>query len=274
MPTNKGRVWPPVGGRCDARRMAEFRHQDLSGSTFDDVDLSGSTFKNVLVRDVVMRGVWGEQVEIDGDIEVLRVNGIDVMPLWHAELCRQYPEYAQLSPTDADGYRTAWPILEHLWEETFAHARRLPEELLHERVDGEWSFIETQRHLVFATDAWIRRALLGDPRPYHPLGLPHDEMGEIEGVPNDPEARPSVDEVLLLRADRMGTYRLVVADLTDEQLAGTTTPVLETGYPESEAFAVERCLQCILVEEWWHRRYAERDLAVLEARAEGSASRE
>jgi DinB superfamily len=246
--------------------MAEFRDQDLSDSTFEDVDLSRARFKNVVVSDVVMRGVWGEQVEIDGDIESLVFNGIDLIPMWHAELRRQHPEYAQLSPTDADGYRAAWPILEQQWAETFAHARRLPEDLLHERVDGEWSFIETQRHLVFATDAWIRRALLGDPRPYDPLDLPHDEMGEIEGVPNDPEARPSLDEVLALRADRMGTYRQVLAELTDAQLAGTTTAVPETGYPESTEFAVARCLQCILLEEWWHRRYAERDLAALEAR--------
>lgn len=247
--------------------MAEFRHQDLSDSTFEDVDLSRARFKNVLLRDVVLRGVWGEKVEIDGDIESLTFNGIDVIPLWQAEQCRLHPEYPQLTPSDADGYRAAWPIVEQQWEETFAHARQLPEELLHERVDGEWSFIETQRHLVFATDAWIRRAVLGDPRPYDPLALPHDEMDVIEGVPNDREARPSLDEVLALRADRMGTYREVIAELTDEQLAGTTTPVPETGYPESKAFGVARCLQCILLEEWWHRRYAERDLAVLVARA-------
>lgn len=38
-------------------------------------------------------------------------------------------------------------------------------ELLHERVEGEWSFIETLRHLVFATDAWVKRAILGEPHP-------------------------------------------------------------------------------------------------------------
>ncbi len=246
--------------------MAEFRHQDLSGSTFEDVDLSRALFKNLRLGNVVMRGVWGESLEIDGDFESLTFNGIDVIPLWYAEQCRLHPEYAQLSPTDAEGYRTVWPILEKQWEETVARARRLPEELLHERVDGEWSFIQTQRHLVMATDAWILRAVLGDPRPYHPLGLPHDEMGEIEGVPNDPDARPSLDEVLAVRADRMGTYRQVLADLTDEQLAGTTTPVLETGYPASEAYPVSRCLQAILNEEWWHHRFAVRDLAILEAR--------
>jgi hypothetical protein len=214
--------------------------------------------------------VWGEKVEIDGDIESLQLNGIDVIPLWHAELCRQHPEYALLSPTDADGYRVAWPRLEELWAETVARARLLPEELLHERVAGEWSFIETQRHLVFATDAWILRAVLGDPQPYHPLGLAHDEMGKMDNVPYDPDARPSLDEVLAIRAERMGTYREVLAELTDEQLAGTTTPVLEPGYPESQAYAVARCLRCILSEEWWHRRYAERDLAVLEARTKAS----
>jgi len=251
--------------------MAEYRDQDLSESTFEDVDLSRARFKNVQVSDVVLRGVWGERVEIDGDVDSLVFNGIDVVPLWHAEMCRQHPEYALLSPTDADGYRAAWPVLEELWAQTVARARRLPEELLHERVDDEWSFIETQRHLVFATDAWILRAVLGDPRPYHPLGLAHDEMDKLPGVglPYDPDARPSLDEILAVRAARMGAYREVLADLTDERLAGTTTPVLEPGYPESVAFPVDRCLRAILSEEWWHRRFAERDLAALEVRHEG-----
>jgi hypothetical protein len=246
--------------------MVDFRSEDLSGSTFENVNLSGAWFRNVQTTDVVMRGVWGERMEIDGDIGTLTVNGIDVMPLWQAEMVRRFPDYALLSPNDADGYREAWPMIERGWEETVARARRLPEELLHERVDGEWSFIQTQRHLVMATDAWIRRALLGDPSPWHPLDLPHDEMGEIDGVPNDPDARPTLDEVLALRADRMGTYREVIATLTDEQLAGRTTPVTEIGYPASESYDVSRCLGCILQEEWWHRRFAERDLAVLESR--------
>jgi hypothetical protein len=246
--------------------MVDYRGEDLSGSTFEDVNLSGARFRNLLMRDVAFRGVWAADLAIDGDIGSLRVNGIDVMPLWQAEMERRHPDYALLSPDDADGYRTVWPLIEQGWAETVERARRLPEERLHERVDGEWSFIETQRHLVFATDAWIRRALLGDPAPWHPLDLPHDEMGEIEGVPNDTQARPPLDEVLALRADRMGTYRAVIAELTDEQLAGTTEPVTQPGYPESESFSVARCVGCILQEEWWHRRFAERDLTALEAR--------
>lgn len=64
-------------------------------------------------------------------------------------------------------------------------------ELLHERVDGAWSFIETLRHLVFATDAWVKRAMLGDASPYDALDLPHTEMGDVPGVPNDRDARPT-----------------------------------------------------------------------------------
>ena len=79
-------------------------------------------------------------------------------------------------------------------------------------------------------------------------------------------SRPSLDEVLALRADRMATVRQVLADLTEDQLAGMTQPVIEPGYPEPESFPVRRCLLAILNEEWEHRLYAERDFDVLESR--------
>src|SRR5205823_3593263 len=137
---------------------------------------------------------------------------------------------------------------------------------LHERVDGEYSFIETLRHLVFATDAWIKRAILGEPSPWDPLGLPHDEMPADTPVPWDRDARPSLDQVLALRADRMATMRQVLAGLTDEYLAGMTEAVTEPGYPAPESFPVRRCLGAIVNEEWEHRLFAERDLDILKAR--------
>jgi hypothetical protein len=54
-------------------------------------------------------------------------------------------------PTDADRHRDAWADLEHLWPQTIARASALPPALLHERVNGEWSFIKTLRHLLFVT---------------------------------------------------------------------------------------------------------------------------
>jgi hypothetical protein len=183
-----------------------------------------------------------------------------------AELNRRHPERTKLDPADAAGFREAWAIVERAWPPTIERAERLAPELLHERVDDEYSFIETLRHLVFATDAWVRRAILGLPEPYSPLGLPHDEMEPEPGVPNDRHARPSLPEMLALRADRMRTVREVIAGLTDHVLNGQTDPVPPPGYPPAGSYPVRRCLRAIVNEEWQHRMYAERDLAVLEGR--------
>ena len=110
-----------------------------------------------------------------------------------------------MRPGDADGFREAWDIIEGLWEQTVGRAEALPVDALHERVDGEWSFVETLRHLVFIADAWVLRAILQDPSPWDPLDLPQDERPDEEGVPRDRDARPSLEEVLDLRADRMAT---------------------------------------------------------------------
>jgi hypothetical protein len=242
---------------------ARFEDVDLTGARFHDVDLTSSRFALVDLTGVVIRGAALVNVDISGEIKNVRVNGVDVVPLVEAELNRRYPDRVKMRPADADGFRAAWDILERLWQQTVERARGMPAALLHERVGGEWSFIETLRHLAFATDAWVKRAILGDPSPWDPLDLPHDEMPDQPGVPRDRGARPSLDEVLALRADRMATVRLVLAGLTDERLAGRTEPVTEPGYPEPESFAVRRCLEALLIEEWEHRLYAERDLDVL-----------
>ena len=241
---------------------ARFEDVYLTGARFHDVDLTNARFQLVDLTGVTIRDAFLRNVELSGKIENLRVNGVDVGPLVEAELDRRHPDRAKMRPADAAGFREAWDILGRLWQQTVGRAREMPPELLHERVDGEWSFIETLRHLVFATDAWVGRAMLGDPSPWDPLGLPPDDVRE-PGLPRDRDARPSLEEVLALRADRAATVGRVLADLTDEQLAGRTEPVTEPGFPEPESFAVRRCLQTILKEEWEHRLYAERDLNVL-----------
>ena len=149
----------------------------------------------------------------------MTINGVDVGPLIEAELDRRYPDRAKMRPADPAGFREAWDIVERLWEQTVERARQLPPELLHESVDDEWSFTETLRHLVFATDAWVRRAILGDPAPWDPLGLPWDGMPDTPGVPRDRDTRPPLDTVLALRRGRMSTVRDVV-DQPDRRVAG------------------------------------------------------
>lgn len=91
---------------------SRFERVDLSGSEFLAVNLSGSRFRGVALSGSVLRGVELGNVDINGEIENVTVNGVDIGPL-----------------------------------------------------------IETLRHLAFATDAWIRRAVLGDPAPWDPLDL-------------------------------------------------------------------------------------------------------
>jgi hypothetical protein len=197
----------------------------------------------------------------------LTINGVDVGPLIEAELDRRYPDRASMRPADPDGFRAAWDIVQRLWDGTVARARRLDPALLHESVGGEWSFTETLRHLVFATDAWVRRAILGDPSPWDPLGLPWDEMPDTPGVPRDRAARPSLDVVLGLRRGRMATVREVIGGLTEQSLNSGTKPVEGPGWPRPRSYPVRECLLVVLNEEWEHRLYAERDLAALESRA-------
>jgi uncharacterized protein YjbI with pentapeptide repeats len=153
-------------------RGSRFEEVDLSGADFRSVDLSYSRFRAVGLHRVVMRGVELVNVDIHGEIENLTINGVDIAPLVAAELDRRYPDRAKMRPVDPAGFREAWNVVERLWGGTVDRARRLPPQLLHESVAGEWSFIETLRHLSFATDAWIRRAILGDPSPWDPLDLP------------------------------------------------------------------------------------------------------
>jgi uncharacterized damage-inducible protein DinB len=245
---------------------SRFERVDLSGAEFRTVDLSDAQFRAVYLKGAVMRGVELVDVDIRGEIENVTINGVDIGPLVNAELDRRYPDRAKMRPTDPVGFQEAWDVVEWLWDPTVERARRLSPELLHESVGGEWSFIETLRHLVFATDSWIRRAILGDPSPWDPLDLPWDEMPDTPGVPRDRNVRPSLDEVLELRRDRMSTVRQVIEGLTDESLDSRTEPVEGPGWPPPQSFTVRECLLVVLNEEWEHRLYAERDLAVLEAR--------
>ena len=254
--------------------MTDFLSVDLSGSRFERVDLGAAQFRSVNLSDaafrdvnlhrVTMRGVELCDVDIHGELKNVTINGVEIGPLIEAELNRRHPDRAKMRPTDPAGFREALDILERLWAQTVDRARRLPPELLHESVGGEWSFIQTLRHLVFATDSWIRRAILGDPSPWHPLGLPWDEMPDTPGVPRDRDARPSLDEVLELRRERMATVRQVLDSLTPESLDADTVPVQGPGWPPPISFPVRECLLCILNEEWEHRLYAERDLTALQ----------
>jgi len=243
--------------------MIERRDHDLAGTDLRHVVVRGADLRGGGIVDCRLRGVEIWDVEVHAELRNVVVNGVDIAPLVEAELNRRDPERALMRPDTAAGFREAWAVLERRWAVTVERAGQLPEERLHAPVGDEWSFVQTLRHLCFATDAWVARMVLGDPSPWHPLDLPWDEAPGWDGIPWDRGARPRLDEVLALRADRQATVRRVLEELTDERLAATVTRT-EPGWPRLEEFPVRECLLIVVNEEWEHRLYAERDLTALE----------
>jgi hypothetical protein len=253
--------------------MTEFREQDLTGARFEGVDLRGASFTRVHLNEARLqavdftgarfRGVELVDVDISGELQNVVVNGVDIAPLVDAELNRRTPERAMMRPDDRDGFRAAWAVLQRLWKGTVVRARTFPPAALHQSVNDEWSFIQTLRHLNFASAAWVGRMVLGDASPWHPLDLPWDEAPGWDGIPWDREARPSLDEVLAVRHDRQAMVRDTIEALTDEHLDSRVTRA-EPGWPAMTDFPLKKCLHIVLNEEWEHRLYAERDLTALE----------
>ena len=228
---------------------------DLTAAVFWGADLRGARFRDVNLTDVTISHAWLVDVEIDAFIDRVVVNGVDVTAFVN-EHDPWYPLRSVLRVSDPESMRTGWAALREAWAATVARAQRLPEEDLHESVDGEWSFVQTLRHLVFAMDKWFSAPILG--RPFHPFGLPHSGPIEFPWPDLDREAAPSLSEVLAARADQAISLGDYLAAVTTDDLT-RSVDVLENG-----PHLARDCISTVFEEEFWHHRYAERDLAKLE----------
>ena len=164
---------------------------------------------------------------------------------------------------DLGGITTANEQLVGLWDGTVQRACDLDPVQLDERVGGEWSFIETLRHLVFVNDVWVAEVIQEGASPNHPLGLPPDFIPApvVAGMGLTVDARPSLGEVCNLVAERRARMQGVLAELTPDDLTRTCTP-------RDGQFQVVGALQTVLFEIWAHHQYATRDLATLEGTAD------
>ena len=178
------------------------------------------------------------------------------------ELDRLHPERVRLRPRDLVGVRAAMDVVDEMWAPTLARARRLPREKLHERIEGEYSFVETLRHLLFAGDAWLQRMVLGVPDPFHQWGVPPNLAADAP-----PDTGPELEEVVSVRKARARGVRAHLATMSDDDLrvrvGGPWDPPDLS--PERRARVID-CFCVIFREEWWHHRFATRDLAVIEFR--------
>ncbi|MEO5651784.1 MAG: DinB family protein [Marmoricola sp.] len=246
----------------------EYAHSDqFRGARIHLCDLAGLEIRDCEVSGLKIVDCYGSDVYLGGDFERLVVNDVDVTAYVTTELDRQHPlRVLAREATSPDDYRAAWAAIETLWQETLERAKLLPGARLHEQVNDEWSLVETQRHLLFAGDAWLGNAVLEEQAPYHPLGFPAGGMAPDAtaklGLALD--ASPTLEEVLTPRLARMASMRRVIDGLTEAELDRVCGRRPAEPYPDQE-YVVRRCLKVVLKEEVEHHRYAVRDLAVLEA---------
>jgi hypothetical protein len=216
----------------------------------------------------VMRGVEVAQVDIDSPWLVhgdyFRVNGVDVIPLVEAELNRRFPGRADRRAEDPEGLATAYAAVETAWAATLERAAAMPEGSVDISLDGEWSFAQTLRHLVMATDLWLGQAVLELEQPLHPMGLT-DPRAEEEGMDMSVFSSdvPTYAEVLAVRAERVAMVRDFIATVTPDELSVTRT----NPWSRTPRETTRSCLHVILEEEWEHLRFAIRDLDAIEASA-------
>ena len=150
------------------------------------------------------------------------------------------------------------------WEATVSNT---PADLVDAHIDDEWSLAQTLRHLVLATDAWLRGGVMRIEQPFHDIGLIFGgaaEMGFDMSIFRDDV--PALDDILAARSERQRMVTDFLATVTPELLAEERDNPWGGGdwHP-----TVGDCVRVILEEEWAHLRYVRRDLALLASAPSG-----
>ena len=251
-------VMPDDFRESDAFRCAHFERCELNDAVIRDCDVTGLQIVDSVVHDVI----------ISGDLRNIVVNDVDVTAYGEGEFDRRYPERAHVRNAQTpDAYRELWAIIAKLWAGTIERARLQPEAALQEQVGGEWSFVETHRHLLFCSDAWVGNAVLEEQQPFHRIGYPATGYPPAKAAELGIELRasPTLDEVLAARKGRAASVGRLIEELTYEEFQRACARKPSPEYPD-QRYTVDRCIRVVLREEVEHRRYAERDLTKLEAR--------
>ena len=238
------------------------RTSEFEGATFVKASFKGATLRFSDVSGVTMRAVDVDGLDIDSHdlfFGHLYVNGVDVVPLVDAELNRQFPGRELQKSQTPEGLREGWVAVQAAWATTVADT---PRELVDAHVEDEWSLAQTLRHLVLATDAWLRRGILRIEQPFHEIGQIFTgaaEMGFDTSMFRTDE--PTYEEILEVRAERQQLVTDFLATATPELLAQERDNPWGGG--DDWHPTVGDCIRVILEEEWAHLRYVRRDLALL-----------
>jgi hypothetical protein len=232
----------------------EFTFRDLEDAEFWGINLQRATFRDVDFTGVSMSSVRLVDVVIDAEIERLVINGVDVTAYVN-EHDEWFALRSEMHPTTPEDLRRAWPKFVAEWQRTIEEAGGLAPGRVEESVDGEWSFTQTIRHLVFATDKWFTVPILGE--RFHPIGLPNTGSAQFPWPGVQVAATATFDEAIAVwreRADRLQCY----VDGVSLEALGAEVTVLENG-----PHTVHDCIGVVFEEHFEHVRYAQRDLALL-----------
>jgi hypothetical protein len=230
-----------------------------------DEDLTGAEFRECLMSETRLIGVVMENAEIDGLVTNLVVNGVEVTGYVEAELDRRHPVRLLMRSDDPADLREAWRQLCADWSATVERIHATPG-IEHRSANGEWSAVQTLRHLVFVHDSWFRRCVLGSAAAFTPMGLGPELVPERERPGLDLTADPSLDEVLAVRAEQAAELAHWLGDVTAEHLAAVAPIPEGPGWPPyARGRSVRQCLGTVLNEEWAHHGFCVRDLGILEA---------
>jgi hypothetical protein len=236
---------------------------EFEGAKFIKTSFKGATIRFSDVSGLTMRSVDVDGLDIDSHdlfFGSLYVNGVDVVPLVDAELNRQFPGRELQKAETPEGLGEGWVAVQSAWETTVADT---PPELRDAHVEDEWSLAQTLRHLILATDTWLRGGILRIEQPFHEIGQIFTgaaNMGfDMSIFRTDPP--PTWEEILEVRAGRQQQVTDFLADVTPEQLA----EVRDDPWGGDWHPTVGDCIRVILEEEWAHLRYIRRDLALLGA---------
>jgi hypothetical protein len=229
----------------------EFEFRDLSDAVFWGVDLQRATFRDVDLMGARISHARLADVVIDAEIDRLVINGVDVTAYVN-ERDEWFALRSHLHPTLPDRMREGWRDYVAAWSTTIERAQDLPDEQRHASVDGEWSFADTVRHLVFATDKWCTVPILGG--TFHPIGLPNTGSAGFGWPGLDAAAVPTFDDAVTAWRDRAARLR--------DHLDGIDSPALdvEVVVLENGPTAVHDCIGVVFEEHFQHLRYARRDL--------------
>jgi hypothetical protein len=236
--------------------MRRFVEEDLKGAEFRECELDGARFVGVVMQNV----------EIDGLINQLVVNGVEVTRYVESELDRRHPVRLLIRSDEPADLGDAWRQLRAEWATTIARMRQTPG-VEHDYVNEEWSALQTLRHLVFVHDSWFRRCCLGSTDLFTPIGIGPSVEPYREAHGLDLSLEPSLDEVAMVRHAQAAELEAWVESVTPEELAAVApVPDDDVWPPYARGRTIRQCLGTVLNEEWEHHRFTIRDLDLISRR--------